>query len=346
VTHALVTTEDPAYKEILKRAGGSDVYFWPEYSACYEGISEGQTELFVFEDGGDIFIFPFRRRKIPFSGFEYWDITSEYGYGGPLTTSISERFLSKAYETMEEWAASEYIVAEFCRYHPLLQNANIAQSFRTVKLCNRTVWIPTESVPEKVFLQMKSNVRRKYRKALRDGVQIRFGTIGKDVDTFHRIYTETMKHVGASDFYLFPPEFFKRHLYLLNGNCFLLLAELDGIEVAGGLFFFGPKYLHYHFGATNRTHPNAAKANGMTVLFCEAIRIASKKGLKGLHLGGGVGGENDSLMRFKGEFSTHRADFYTSGHVFLPEIYTEICRGVSVDAEKVSFFPAYRVELL
>ena len=61
------------------------------------------------------------------------------------------------------------------------------------------------------------------------------------------------------------------------------------------------------------------------------------------HLGGGRGGEQDSLFQFKKGFSSATAPYRTLRMVSEPQIYQRACAAAGVSGEDLSgFFPAYR----
>ena len=64
-------------------------------------------------------------------------------------------------------------------------------------------------------------------------------------------------------------------------------------------------------------------------------------GARWMHLGGGVGGAEDSLFRFKAGFSPRRHRFETWRWIVDPHAYERRCRHANVGADE-SFFPAYR----
>jgi hypothetical protein len=64
-----------------------------------------------------------------------------------------------------------------------------------------------------------------------------------------------------------------------------------------------------------------------------------------LHLGGGRGGAEDSLFRFKAGFSDRRHAFATWRWVVRPEAYERLCaarRAAGGPEPPAGFFPAYR----
>jgi hypothetical protein len=82
-------------------------------------------------------------------------------------------------------------------------------------------------------------------------------------------------------------------------------------------------------------------------------RWAADQGLRVLHLGGGVGGREDSLFRFKAGFSNRRHRFATWRWVLRPDVYSMLCQqndqGKSRHGKRASaphYFPAYRAPVV
>ena len=72
----------------------------------------------------------------------------------------------------------------------------------------------------------------------------------------------------------------------------------------------------------------------------EAMRHARERGLKQLHLGGGLRA-GDALARFKASLGSGRAPYHVGRAVLDRSRYDQLCAaaGVAPDAER---FPAYR----
>lgn len=315
-----------------------DVYFSAAYAQCFSEVSDGSVEAYLYRAQGETFFFPYRLRPIA-GAKELYDIVSEYGYGGPLSTTDDECFLREAYDGLSEMAADRRIVSEFCRYHPVLGNVQLAQKFRHVELCGPTVIYRCDLDDDDGLSRVKPNVRRDYRRGIREGLTVRRSRDIADVDAFYDMYVQSMVDVGASNFYLFSESFFRRTLALVDA--FLLLGELRGSLVAGALFLRSAGTMHYHFGGAVRD-PSLRHVNGTTVILCEALRIAKELSLQRVHLGGGVGGREDGLFKFKSRFSPDRVEYYISKHVFLEREYEDLCARHGVSPETKGMFPPYR----
>jgi hypothetical protein len=89
------------------------------------------------------------------------------------------------------------------------------------------------------------------------------------------------------------------------------------------------------------------------VMLDDARMWARRRGDRVLHLGGGRGGREDSLLAFKGRFSPRRHTFHTGRWVLDPPSYAELverrtrlaaARGL--EADDPGWFPAYRAPLV
>ena len=75
----------------------NDIYFSLSYCDLYRELGDGDPHLFVYKDKcGDKILYPFLKRKINNLPFvkdrfqkEIFDITTPYGYGGPIHQKMS-----------------------------------------------------------------------------------------------------------------------------------------------------------------------------------------------------------------------------------------------------------------
>ena len=96
---------------------------------------------------------------------------------------------------------------------------------------------------------------------------------------------------------------------------------------------------NFHLGGSLREDQCYAPTN---LIFYEAALWGCERGLKTLHLGGGVGSSDDNLMRFKRSF--YRGDynqFYIGRTVLNRDEYDRLC-AMRTDDISSGYFPAYR----
>ena len=349
----LLGVDQPAeWKAWLARAKCTDVYFTPEYAQIWAGIEGGTSHLFVFEDRETVFIYPIRLRSIAeiqgLSDFSGWyDITSDYGYGGPYVVfekgaPLQSGFIQKALSAFEETCKDHHVIAEFCRFHPLLQNHQLVENQYKPIFCNKTAWIDLILSPEEIWRQIRKGHRYDLRKAEKSGLEIERTSAVEDSSICYQLYLKTMQDVGASSYYYFNSDLFEMTMSLLSEHAIIFLAKYQGKMIAASMFIYGDEFFHYHFSGFDR------EFSGITpnkLMLYQATSWAKDKGFSKFHLGGGQGGKDkDSLMLFKSGFTKLRSDFYVAKRIHQEEIYAQACKSVGVDPQAELFFPAYRAQ--
>ena len=340
----------PAWYAHLEKINNYDVYYFPEYAKTCDLIEKGEMYLFVFEDNDHIFYYPFRMRCISdiqaLSDYSGWyDITTDYGYGGPIIWTydgnVQQTFIHNAIQCFNSFCQDQHIVTEFCRFHPLYENALNIRPYYDPIFCNKTVWVDLSLSEQACFKQFRSGHRSDIRKANQHGIHVELCNFYEHLDTFYTLYIQTMQRVNASKFYFFKKEFFESTLKNLKNHSGLFVAMYQGVHVASGIYIWGHKWIHYHFGVVSREMGNiGAEANKALQYY--VMMWGKNKGLEKLHLGGGAGGsDTDSLMFFKSGFSSQRAEFYIAKKIHNSDMYRKLCEAVNMP-ETNSFFPAYR----
>ncbi len=122
-----------------------------------------------------------------------------------------------------------------------------------------------------------------------------------DLVDFTALYEETMSRLEAHDYYRFPEEYWHVLCTRLRERLVLSEARLNGELVASALCLVGPRWLHYHLSATSEQGRRVGAAN---LVLLGAARWGQERGLEQFHLGGGMGGQQDSLFAVQGAFRT------------------------------------------
>lgn len=299
-----------------------DVYFLPEYYSLYQNYGDGEALCFVFEQDGELAVYPFLKNSITILGYEldkeYYDIQGAYGYNGLITSSDDKSFIDAFWKTFDAWCQEKDIVAEFTRFHPLLNNQEIASPKMKTFYSRHTVAL--DLTDDDIWMhQISSKNRNMIRKAEKEGVSI---VESDDYETFRKLYDGTMTDLHAEDFYFFPPKYYEEYKQTFIDKSMLCLAMLDGKVIAGSMFMFSDDYAHYHLSARDREYSRYA-ANNLVLWY--GIQKAKERGCKWFHFGGGTTGEDDdSLLKFKKEFSKILCDFWIGKRVHNQMVYDSI----------------------
>jgi len=293
--------------------GDPDPYLSPEYLTA--AAASAEADLAAFAAPG--VVYPFLVRPL---GRGRSDITSAYGYGGPLGTGDWRSGFGEA-------CREQGVVSEFIRFHPLLQNQHGLDDVE-LRPVQDTVTVDTRLDDAGLLAQMQPTARNKLRKAERRGVRAHES---RDLGRFHDLYQETMQRADADDAYLFDRAYFAG-LDRLGDR--LLMLDADS---AAALFICGGGAMHYHLSGSTAAGRRDAATN---LLLWEAMRHARERGLHTLHLGGGLRA-GDALATFKQSVGAGRAPYVQGRAVHDPEAYRALCQEAGVPADG-AFFPAYR----
>jgi hypothetical protein len=115
-----------------------------------------------------------------------------------------------------------------------------------------------------------------------------------------------------------------------------------GEVVAGGLFTECGGIVQAHLIGTANAYLSLSPAKSLMDF---ARSWARQHGWRTLHIGGGRGGREDSLFRFKREFSPTRHDFAVGRWVLDADAYRRLSKaryGGAPEASPGEYFPAYR----
>ena len=299
-----------------------DVYFKPEYYSLYENYGDGKAQCFVFEKDGNMVIYPFLINPITTLGYElgkeYYDIQGAYGYNGLIASTYDAGFIAGFWKEFDAYCRENDIVAEFMRFHPLLNNQRLASPNMKTFYSRHTVAL--DLTDDDIWMhQISSKNRNMIRKAEKEGVTI---VESDDYETFRKLYDGTMTDLHAEDFYFFPPSYYEEYKQTFKDKSLLCLAMLDGKVIAGSMFMFSDDYAHYHLSARDREYSRYA-ANNLILWY--GIQKAKERGCKWFHFGGGTTGEDDdSLLKFKKEFSKTLCEFWIGKRVHNQKVYDQI----------------------
>ena len=299
-----------------------DVYFTPEYYSLYQNYGDGEARCFIFEKDGERALYPFLINPITTLGYqldkEYYDIQGAYGYNGIVSSTEDVGFIAAFWEAFDEYCQDNDIVAEFSRFHPLINNQRLASPKMKTFFSRHTVALDLSD--DDIWMhQISSKNRNMIRKAEKEGVTI---IESDDYETFRKLYNGTMSDLQADDFYFFPQAYYDEFKLKFKEKGMLCFAMYNGKVIAGSMFMFSEDYAHYHLSARDREYSRYG-ANNLILWY--AIQKAMERGCKWFHFGGGTTGEeSDSLLKFKKEFSKTETEFWIGKRVHNEKVYNDI----------------------
>lgn len=342
--------ENEKWDEIVKSFKEYDVYYLSGYAKAFQLHGDGEPLLLYLEDGETRAINVVMKRDIAkdknFAGRlevdTYFDFTTPYGYGGFIfegdKSNLRIKNLSDEYEN---YCMENNIICEFVRFHPILENQN-EMMYETVNV-GATISIKIDN-SEQIFLDFDSKCRNMVRKAKKNGIEISCIQDKEICNEFMKIYNDTMLRDNARDYYYFDKSFYQSILKDFSENATFFCAKLNQEIIAISIIMFCNNQMHYHLSATKKEHMHLAPTN---LLIYEASIWGSQREYKSFHLGGGLGGKEDSLFKFKKSFNKKgtQNSFYIGKRIFNQKQYQkllEIRMQHKNYVPSTNFFPEYR----
>jgi hypothetical protein len=330
-------SEVPAgdWDALLDRLGLGDVYFRSAYLESAKLLGQGQPLLLHLGDASGDVVFPLLVREAPEGRA---DVGTPMGYGGPLAAG-EQPPVDDFFAAYERWCGDRRIVATFARFQPALANQQLAEGRWHLEHIGHSIgWRVGGRSPDEIVEGLDTHHRRIVRKARRAGIEVTVEEQPADLAAFVSLYEETMRRRDASAFYFFPDAYWRQLAAPLGKLLVRADAHVDDEVVASILCLASPPLLHYHLGASSE-RGQALGANHL--LFVETAAWAAAHGVDRFHLGGGVGGFEDSLFEFKRRFDAGGAlPAYLGKAVHDEDAYRRLSSVAEIDY--AGYFPAYR----
>jgi GNAT superfamily N-acetyltransferase len=337
----LLLPQAPEWQSVLS-SSGHDFYHLPGYAALCAKTDTGEALAAIAEDSGRRLLLPLIVRPVPGAVNGLRDGTSPYGYPGPIWSSGAElEFVGAALHSVFECLRGEGLTSLFVRLHPLL-NAELSVPCGTTVSHGSTVFVDLLRSDEELWSETMSGHRNEINRALKLGHRAYFDETWENLDRFCEMYAATMERVGAGAYYFFDRQYFHDLRSALGERLHLGLVEVEGTIAAGALFVETSGIVQYHLAGSD---PAYVRHRPGKLLIHHARSWAKARGARYLHLGGGVGAAEDSLLKFKAGFSKQRSLFRTVRVVLRSDEYASLVheKHPDADVEDLSgFFPLYR----
>lgn len=306
----LIEPEDLRWTSFLSRVK-HDVYHKPGYvrllglerqmqpCACFGESAEASFLLPLLVDG-----LP-ERLGLP---SDLRDARSPDGYPAPLYQG-DRRVLQETLDDLMTFLADQRIIAAFVRTHPLLGVA--PRDFDPIGVVverGRTVPVFLDSAYEEILLRMRQGHRYEIRRARDGGYRVLIDRWDL-YPHFVTLYRNLMARVDAAAPYRFSDDYFAGFRDAVDGSAHLAIVQNDkNVPAAGALFTHADGLVEYHLAASDP----AFERDAVQKLVIDGIlRWGIERGAEVVHLGGGVGAKDDSLLHFKVGFGREERVYST-----------------------------------
>jgi serine/alanine adding enzyme len=327
-----------------------DIYYNLDYCKLYEKKNE-KIEKFVYESEIGKILNIFLKRKIEILlDKEYYDITTPYGYGGPVILNLNDEskkevLIQGYYEAFSKYCKENDIVSEFIRFHPIYQNALDFAKVYNADFLRKTIGTNLKDYIDPVNSEFSKSAKREIKNAKKNNLVLEIIENPKNLDNFKKVYFETMKRNLADSFYYFDNSYFDNVIKFLSKDI-LLVQILENNEIlASELYFKAGKILHAHLlGVSQR----GLELNIGSLIEATAAEYGKNKGYIYIHHGGGRSNDpEDGLFKYKKKFGKNTEfNFYIGKKIWNKEIYDKLVdkKEITDEDKKSNYFPLYRIK--
>lgn len=341
-------SERDNWREALALLGAVDPSYLPEYHLAYAlRVAHSRPLLWHFSLDGQHFLYPFLLTPVVLGSVAtpYFDITSVYGYTGPIATTADSRFLAAAWAAFDGYAAQQRIIAEFVRFSPFNRNQGFAHPQANV-LVNRTLaasHLPTSHQALRQSLGAKT--RNMLRQAERAGLIARELPLPQYLPQFRALYDATMERHQAPPFFRYDDAYWQQ-LLALGAQGLRLFGTFDRCAdarmVAAAMAIVHGASGLYHLGASLGEGAGPGAGN-LSLFAMSCALIDSGVGFVNL-TGGRTTAPNDPLLLFKRSNANGTAVFHIGQRIIDPPAYNAVAwqwqqlRGRPPEAGKTVFW--------
>lgn len=331
---------------VLSRFENIDCCFLPEYHQAYSTRGDkSEALMFVAESKGNLFCYPFLVSLIPvgnhISQEKLYDISSVYGYSGPLFNNQDVDFYNKAWNEFDSWARDHNIICEFLRFSFYHKNHFFAHPETKITF-NRINAVSYLNITlEQHEENLGSKTRNMINKARSAGVIVKSVEFRDYIKRFDEIYHELMFLNNADKFFLYDAEYYKKLSALSDNNLKLFGLFKNGQFLGGAIVIIYGKYALYHLGAVS----HKAEISGCSNLYLYEIwKYLKSIGVAIFNLGGGRSeAHDDPLLKFKLKNSNARENFQIGTRILNCDKYfslkeKHVQNGMSINEKKLQFY--------
>jgi hypothetical protein len=329
---------DPRWADVLRRAE-PDFYHHPAYTTVCAAHEHAEPAALIVEGHGGAMLVPLLLR--PIAGGMH-DATSPPGYPGALVVGgRDDAWLGRALHAGVDRLRSLGMVSLYVRLHPLL-NAGSHAGIGTLVRHPDTVTVDLGLSEEELWRETRPRFRSQIGHAERAGHDVLVASDDASLGRFVDLYRATMARVDAAPAYAYEDAYFTGLRDAFHDAFHIALVDIGGEPAAGGLFIEGAGILHLHLAGSD---PRFSREHASKLMVHRMRGWARARGLRWMHLGGGRGTEDDTLLRFKTGFSKVRTPYRTLRVVVDDERYRSLVERrfpSGVPPRSAGFFPAYR----
>ena len=294
-----------------------DVYFSFDFYTLFAKHFSGKPQGIFWEDENIVIFWPHLIRtksevnlEMDFN-YEFFDLTTPYGYGGPLIKLYNEdqkkvkKSISDFLIKYRNHCKKNNFKTEFIRFHPFAKSWQTLNQFTdlNIKYGNEVVIVDLEPEIDTIFSNLSKSRRKNVRRGYKEEYEINIENKPSEdqIQNFLELYYDTMGRRNADKRYYFTKEFVNDHFKITKSV--LIEAIIKGNVIGALICLEGEDYVHTQLTGFEYEYRNFFPS---PIVHWEAIKYAKENNKKYFHFGGG----NEQILNFKMGFSKNTLPFY------------------------------------
>lgn len=284
--HELVTASQARrWEQILNLFNITDIFYSREYILSALKLDPGEALLFYYIDdaGEGEIMYPFIKRKLARPGAFYYDITSPFGYGGPVfkVRKDGSKLAASFLAAFSIYSRTEKIIAEYIRFHPLLHNAELMKE--GLKL------LPVhDTYTFKLNYVNKDTTEDRYNGTLAEKESPysvkKLGTVKHMFDFLVLYYSTIRRNEETDSYYFFTNDYFESLVSELGPNLHLF-GIFKGNRLLAACYVLAKGEVLYHHVSANLVEEKESDAESK--LMAAIAQWGADNNYSCFHLSGG-----------------------------------------------------------
>ncbi|ANU22644.1 GNAT family N-acetyltransferase [Planococcus donghaensis] len=322
--------ERSRWKKLLDTLHITEIYYTNQYFLGALKLDPGEALLFHYKDDEGEVVYPFIKRQVSEEETTFYDVTTPFGYGGPLlkVENSQANLAANFREAFREYCKSEKIIAEYIRFHPLTENANIFQSYLNVSpLFNTyTINLKDKNNPyEKI--QLNSRKEDQNDKNL---VVKKLGTVRHMFEFLVLYYAAARRREEADSYYFFTNDYFETLISSMGSDLHLFgVYHEEKLVTACYVLAMGDTIFYHLEGSVSDVYSE----NTMRILLLKIAEWGEENYYSFFHLGGDFRGHVKHHKQIKKEIANcEPSKFYIGQKIHDQQTYDSL---VSVEEQDV-----------
>ena len=295
-----------------------DVYYSSHYFLSALSLDPGEALMFYYSDEDGSIVYPFIKRRIDGASAVYFDITTPFGYGGPVVRADGDpiALVDKFLESFSGYCRDERIIAEYIRFHPLFGNAAYFEKHLKLLPLYETYTIDLDRVLKTAQTSYISNSEEL-------GIVVKkLGTVRHMFEFLVLYYSEVRRREEADSYYFFTEDYFEALISNMGPVLHLFGAYRDKKLITACYILAEGNTIYQHLDGILEEEEKKGTAK---ILHLKIAEWGADNNMAFYHLGGDFKMESAQILPIKKRLANMQPDmFYICEKIHNASVYKEL----------------------